>query len=111
MGIRDSHYDVRPVDPTDEWITPPYSADIRDGVIYARGVADNKDGLVTRLCAVDAWQKAVSYTHLDVYKRQQKNRAARAKAAPDGGSLHSCVQCKNKTSAFPGYRAEYSKCM
>ena len=48
------HYDVQPVDPIDEWITPPYSADIRDGVIYARGVADNKDGLVTRLCAVDA---------------------------------------------------------
>jgi acetylornithine deacetylase/succinyl-diaminopimelate desuccinylase-like protein len=51
------HYDVQPVDPINEWIDPPFSATIRDGVIYARGVADNKDGLVTRLCAIDAWQK------------------------------------------------------
>ena len=47
-------------------ITPPYSADIRDGVIYARGVADNKDGLVTRLCAVDAWQKVHGKLPLNV---------------------------------------------
>ena len=60
------HYDVQPVDPIDEWITPPYSADIRDGVIYARGVADNKDGLVTRLCAVDAWQKVHGKLPLNV---------------------------------------------
>ena len=60
------HYDVQPVDPIDEWITPPYSADIRNGVIYARGVADNKDGLVTRLCAVDAWQKVHGKLPLNV---------------------------------------------
>ena len=60
------HYDVQPVDPIDEWITPPYSADVRDGVIYARGVADNKDGLVTRLCAVDAWQKVYGELPLNV---------------------------------------------
>ena len=38
-------------------IPTPFAAEIRDGVIYARGVADNKDGLATRLCAIDAWMK------------------------------------------------------
>lgn len=52
------HYDVQPVDPIDQWESDPFAAEIRDGVIYARGVADNKDGLMTRICAVDAWKKA-----------------------------------------------------
>ncbi|MDL2219312.1 M20/M25/M40 family metallo-hydrolase [Ruminococcaceae bacterium OttesenSCG-928-O06] len=60
------HYDVQPVDPINEWIVDPYSAEIIDGVIYARGVADNKDGLVTRLCAVDAWQKVHGKLPLNV---------------------------------------------
>ena len=51
------HYDVQPVDPIDLWDSDPFAAEIRDGVIYARGVADNKDGLATRLCAIDAWLK------------------------------------------------------
>ena len=60
------HYDVQPVDPIDEWLSDPFAAEIRDGVIYARGVADNKDGLVTRLCAVDAWQKVHGQLPLNV---------------------------------------------
>lgn len=60
------HYDVQPVDPLNEWHTDPFSAEIIDGVIYARGVADNKDGLVTRLCAVDAWQKVHGKLPLNV---------------------------------------------
>lgn len=51
------HYDVQPVDPIELWDSDPFAAEIRDGVIYARGVADNKDGLATRLCAIDAWMK------------------------------------------------------
>ncbi len=51
------HYDVQPVDPIELWDSDPFAAEIRDGVIYARGVADNKDGLATRLCAIDAWLK------------------------------------------------------
>ena len=51
------HYDVQPVDPIDLWDSDPFAAEIRDGVIYARGVADNKDGLATRLSAIDAWLK------------------------------------------------------
>lgn len=61
-----NHYDVQPVDPINEWIVDPFSAEIIDGVMYARGVADNKDGLVARICAVDAWQKVHGRLPLNV---------------------------------------------
>lgn len=37
-----NHYDVQPVDPLNEWTTPPFEPTIRDGQIYARGAQDNK---------------------------------------------------------------------
>ncbi|MDR2424854.1 MAG: dipeptidase [Prevotellaceae bacterium] len=36
------HYDVMPVDPVDEWLSPPFEPQIRDGKIYARGADDDK---------------------------------------------------------------------
>ena len=51
------HYDVQPVDPIELWNDDPYSAVIKDGKIYARGVADNKNGLASKICAVDAYLK------------------------------------------------------
>jgi len=48
------HYDVQPPDPIDEWVTPPFSPDIRDGYIYARGATDNKGQCLTYLEAMEA---------------------------------------------------------
>ncbi len=50
-----NHYDVQPVDPIEEWKSDPFVPEIRDGRIFARGVADNKGNLLARLCAVHAW--------------------------------------------------------
>jgi acetylornithine deacetylase/succinyl-diaminopimelate desuccinylase-like protein len=50
-----NHYDVQPEDPLDEWITPPFEPTLRDGHLYARGVADNKVNLMARLFALQAW--------------------------------------------------------
>lgn len=36
------HYDVQPEAPVEEWTTPPFEPDIRDGRIYARGSSDDK---------------------------------------------------------------------
>jgi acetylornithine deacetylase/succinyl-diaminopimelate desuccinylase-like protein len=36
------HYDVMPVDPVDQWTTPPFEPEIREGKIYARGADDDK---------------------------------------------------------------------
>lgn len=49
------HYDVQPEDPLDMWETPPFEPSVRDGKIYARGVADNKGNLMLRIQAVEAW--------------------------------------------------------
>lgn len=48
------HYDVQPPDPLDEWVTPPFSPNIRDGYIYARGATDNKGQCLTYLKAMEA---------------------------------------------------------
>lgn len=52
-----NHYDVQPPDPLELWDSEPFAAEIRNGRIYARGVADNKANLVARICAVEAYQK------------------------------------------------------
>ena len=51
------HYDVMPVEPLSEWQSDPWTLTVRDGVMYARGVADNKGGLVSSLAATDAYLK------------------------------------------------------
>lgn len=48
------HYDVQPPEPLELWHTPPFEPVIRDGRIYARGVADNKGQLFAHLMAVVA---------------------------------------------------------
>ncbi|WP_307190254.1 M20/M25/M40 family metallo-hydrolase [Geomicrobium sp. JCM 19039] len=52
-----NHYDVQPEDPIDQWTNEPFAAHIQDGRIWARGVADNKGSLLSRICAVDAYQQ------------------------------------------------------
>ena len=51
------HYDVQPVDPLDLWVSDPFAPEIRDGVLFARGAADNKGDLVARLAGIDAFRK------------------------------------------------------
>lgn len=53
------HYDVQPPEPLEEWISDPYSCEIREGKIYGRGVADNKGNIVSRLKAVQAFLETV----------------------------------------------------
>jgi acetylornithine deacetylase/succinyl-diaminopimelate desuccinylase-like protein len=49
------HYDVQPPDPLDEWLTPPFEPTLRDGMLYARGVADNKGNHLCALKASEHW--------------------------------------------------------
>lgn len=47
------HYDVQPPDPLDEWVSPPFEPEIRDGRVYARGSSDNKGNHMVALKAVE----------------------------------------------------------
>lgn len=46
-----NHYDVQPVDPLDEWETDPFDPVVKDGRLYARGVADTKGNLAAQAFA------------------------------------------------------------
>src|SRR5690606_2781974 len=46
------HYDVQPPEPYEEWISPPFEPEIRDGRIYARGAGDNKGQFVAHILAL-----------------------------------------------------------
>lgn len=48
------HYDVQPEDPVELWESPAFAPEMRDGVIYARGVADMKGNLLTAIQGVEA---------------------------------------------------------
>jgi acetylornithine deacetylase/succinyl-diaminopimelate desuccinylase-like protein len=48
------HYDVQPVDPVEEWLSPPFQATVRDGKLYARGTADDKGQVFCLLRAYEA---------------------------------------------------------
>jgi acetylornithine deacetylase/succinyl-diaminopimelate desuccinylase-like protein len=54
-----NHYDVQPPDPLDEWDSPPFEPELRDGRFYARGVADDKGDLLCRLQAIEAYQATI----------------------------------------------------
>ncbi len=51
------HYDVQPPDPLEEWQTPPFEPTERDGMLYGRGVSDNKGNLMARLQAIEIYRE------------------------------------------------------
>ena len=48
------HYDVQPVDPLDEWHSPPFEPVVEDGRILARGAADDKGQIHAHVMAAAA---------------------------------------------------------
>ncbi len=84
------HYDVQPVDPVDQWTSPPFEATVRDGEIYARGSADDKGQVFMHFKAVEAHlrqnhglpvnmkfliegEEEVGSAHLDQFVRDHKD--------------------------------------
>jgi len=52
------HYDVQPPEPLDEWLSPPFEPEVRDGKIFARGSVDDKGQVYLHLKAVEAHMAA-----------------------------------------------------
>ncbi|MFO0675010.1 MAG: dipeptidase [Polyangiaceae bacterium] len=51
------HHDVQPVDPLDEWISPPFEPAIRDGRMWGRGVVDDKGQVYIHVKAIESFLK------------------------------------------------------
>ena len=51
------HYDVQPVEPLDEWQTPPFEPSEREGRLYARGTADDKGQVHIHIAALEAYRE------------------------------------------------------
>jgi acetylornithine deacetylase/succinyl-diaminopimelate desuccinylase-like protein len=51
------HHDVQPVDPLDEWVTPPFEPSIREGRMWGRGVVDDKGQVHIHVKAIEAFLK------------------------------------------------------
>ncbi|HTU55063.1 MAG TPA: M20/M25/M40 family metallo-hydrolase [Acetobacteraceae bacterium] len=74
------HYDVQPPDPLAAWTTPPFEPAIRDGRLYARGVADNKGQHLAQILAIEA--------HLKVHHRLPCNVILLLEGEEEIGSPH-----------------------
>jgi acetylornithine deacetylase/succinyl-diaminopimelate desuccinylase-like protein len=48
------HYDVQPVDPLDEWLSPPFEPTERDGNLYCRGGCDDKGQVHAHVKALES---------------------------------------------------------
>ncbi|MHB1433791.1 MAG: dipeptidase [Streptosporangiaceae bacterium] len=49
------HHDVQPVEPLDEWDSPPFEPAERDGLILARGASDDKGQVLFHTLGIGAW--------------------------------------------------------
>lgn len=52
------HTDVVPTGPLEKWTSPPFTPEIRDGMLYGRGTADMKSSLAASVTAVEAFLAA-----------------------------------------------------
>ncbi|MBW3553960.1 MAG: dipeptidase [Gemmatimonadetes bacterium] len=51
------HYDVQPAEPLDEWTSPPFEPEVRDGKLFGRGSVDDKGQLYLHVKAIEAHMK------------------------------------------------------
>src|ERR671917_477448 len=51
------HYDVQPPEPLELWKSDPFEPEVRDGVLFARGVADDKGDVMARIQALRVYQE------------------------------------------------------
>src|SRR6266545_3733893 len=52
------HYDVQPPDPLNEWTSPPFEPEVRNGDLFARGSTDDKGQVFAAIKAFEAVMQA-----------------------------------------------------
>jgi acetylornithine deacetylase/succinyl-diaminopimelate desuccinylase-like protein len=53
------HHDVQPVDPLDEWVSPPFEPAVREGRMWGRGVVDDKGQVWIHVKAIESFLATV----------------------------------------------------
>ncbi len=53
------HYDVQPPEPLEDWSSDPFSAELKDGRIIARGASDSKNNVMALVKTVEAYRQTV----------------------------------------------------
>jgi acetylornithine deacetylase/succinyl-diaminopimelate desuccinylase-like protein len=51
------HYDVQPPEPLELWESDPFEPEVRDGTLFARGVADDKGDVMARIQALRLYRE------------------------------------------------------
>ena len=74
------HHDVQPVDPLDEWLSPPFEPEVRDGDLFGRGAVDDKGQVWMHLKAVEA--------HLRTRGELPLNLKLIVEGEEESGSIH-----------------------
>ena len=74
------HHDVQPVDPLDEWVSPPFEPQVREGRLYARGAVDDKGQVYMHIKAVEA--------HLSMRGELPVNLTLLVEGEEEIGSVH-----------------------
>lgn len=78
-----AHYDVQPTDPLGLWVSPPFQPAIRENRLYARGVADNKQGVYFNLKAIESIFKTAGSLPLNIklfFEGEEESGSPSAKA-------------------------------
>jgi len=78
-----AHYDVVPVDESDDWTYPPFDGKIADGWVYGRGALDDKGPLIVVIEAVENLLAAGFTPVRDVYLSFGGNEETYGKAAEE----------------------------
>ena len=52
------HYDVQPAEPLEEWLSPPFEPEERNGNLYARGAVDDKGQMWMHVKALESLMKS-----------------------------------------------------
>lgn len=60
------HYDVQPVDPIEQWESPPFQPEIREGLLFGRGATDNKGQCFTQLKSFEILFKTIGRLPVNV---------------------------------------------
>lgn len=76
-----AHYDVVPVDESDDWTHPPFAGVVSDGWVHGRGALDDKGPLIVVLEAVENLLTAGFVPARDVYLSFGGNEETYGKAA------------------------------